>query len=385
MILVKQARVLDPGDRGALDVLVAGSRIFAIAPDIPTPRIPGVELEVIDGRGQYLVPGLVDGLVHISGGGGEGGFAGRTLPLLAEQALAAGVTTVIGCLGTDAITRSHSDLLATARALQAKGVSALCLTGSYALPAPTLTGSIERDLVLIPEIIGLGEVALADHRGSQPGWRELAAAAAQSRRGGMLAGKRGTVLLHLGDGQDPLAVVEAVIERSEIPRNQFLPTHCNRSPHTFQAACVYGRADGNIDFTTSTTEAFIAAGEIPAAHAVLLALEAGIPAHRITLSSDAQASLPAFGSEQEMTGFQVADIASLWQAVRQAVLEYGVALEVALATVTANPARIFGLESRGRIFKGGRADLLLVDEQTLALATTISGGQVRWGRERLPG
>ncbi len=384
MILIKQARVLDPEDRGALDVLVAGQRIFASAPDIPAPQVPGVSLEVIDGRGHYLVPGLVDGLVHISGGGGEGGFAGRTLPLLAEQALAAGVTTVIGCLGTDAITRTHGDLLATARALDAKGVSALCLTGSYALPAPTLTGTIEQDLVLIPEIIGLGEVALADHRGSQPGWRDLASAAAESRRGGMLAGKRGTVLLHLGDGQNPLDLVEEVIKRSEIPRNQFLPTHCNRSAHTFEAACAYGLAGGNIDFTTSTTEAFIAAGEIPAARAVAQALKAGVDARRLTLSSDAQASLPTFGEEQQMTGFQVADIASLWQAVRAAALEHNVSLTDALATVTRNPARIFGLDDRGRLSKGSRADLLLVERDSLDLVMTISAGRVRWQRDVQP-
>ncbi len=378
MILIKQARVLDPEDRGVLDVLVAGKRVFAMAPAIPPPQVPGVEVDVLDGSGCFLIPGLVDGLVHISGGGGEGGFAGRTLPLPAAEALAAGVTTVIGCLGTDAITRTHSDLLATARALEAQGVSALCLTGSYALPPPTLTGSVERDLVLIPEMIGLGEVALADHRGSQPGWRELAAAAAESRRGGMLAGKRGTVLLHLGDGRDPLALVEAVIEKSEIPRNQFLPTHCNRSPHTFEAACIYGRAGGNLDFTTSTTKAFIDAGEIPAGQALARALAAGVAPERLTLSSDAQASLPAFGKDQEMTDFQVADIASLWQAVRSAVLKHDVPLKAAIAAVTRNPARIFGLNDRGQIGVHQRADLLLVEQETLELSVTISGGRVRW-------
>ncbi|MCH8478458.1 MAG: beta-aspartyl-peptidase [Wenzhouxiangella sp.] len=378
MILIKQVRVLDPEDRGSLDVLIAGQRVFAIAGDIPPPRVPGVARQLIDGRGHFLVPGLVDGLVHISGGGGEGGFAGRTLPLPAEAALAAGVTTVIGCLGTDAVTRSHSDLLATARALAAQGLDALCLTGSYSLPPPTLTGSIERDLVLIPEIIGLGELALADHRGSQPGWRELAAAASESRRGGMLAGKRGTVLLHLGDGENPLVLVEEVLARTEIPRNQFLPTHCNRSPHTFAAACAFGRAGGNLDFTTSTTQAFLDAGEIPAGEAIAQALDAGVQPHSLSLSSDAQASLPAFGEEQQLLDVQVADIGSLWQAVRSAVHEHAVPLVTALATVTRNPARIFGLEDRGRISKGSKADLVLVEQGSLALATTISAGKVRW-------
>ena len=377
MILIKQVRVLDPEDRGTMDVLIAGRQVISVGREIVEPRMSGVELEVIDGRGHVLVPGLVDGLVHVSGGGGEGGFAGRTLPLSADEALAAGVTTVIGCLGTDAITRSHADLLATVRALRAQGVDAWCLTGSYALPPRTLTGSVESDLVLIPEIIGLGEVALADHRGSQPGWRELAAAAAESRRGAMLAGKRGTVLIHLGDGENPMALIEAVIEQTEIPRNQFLPTHCNRTAHTFDAACEFARRDGNIDFTTSTTEAFIDAGEVPAGLAIRKALEAGVDPKRLTLSSDAQASLPAFGQEQEFTTYRVAEIASLWAAVRSAIVEHGVEASIALAAATANPARIFGLNGRGRVRVGDRADLVLVDENWQP-TLTLSAGIRRW-------
>lgn len=380
MILIKQVRVLAPEDLGPMDVLIAGRQVISVSREIVEPRLSGVELEVIDGRGQVLVPGLIDGLVHVSGGGGEGGFAGRTLPLAASAALASGVTTVIGCLGTDAITRSHADLLATVRALRAQGVDAWCLTGSYGLPARTLTGSIEEDLVLIPEVIGLGEVALADHRGSQPGWRELASAAAESRRGAMLAGKRGTVLIHLGDGKDPMALIEAVVEQTEIPRNQFLPTHCNRTAHTFKSACEFGRRGGNIDFTTSTTEAFIEQGEVPAGLAIRQALDAGVEPQRLTLSSDAQASLPAFGAEQELTGFKVADIASLWAAVRSAIVDHGVPPELALATATANPARIFGLNGRGRIRAGERADLLLVDAEDWQPRVTLSAGVRRWSR-----
>jgi beta-aspartyl-dipeptidase (metallo-type) len=378
MLLIKKARVLDPQDRGEMDVLVAGRRIVSMGVDIQPPVLPGLDVEVIDGQGQYLVPGLVDGLVHITGGGGEGGFLGRTLPLIAADALAAGVTTVIGCLGTDAITRTHADLIATARALKGQGVGAYCLTGSYALPARTLTGDIESDLVLIPEIIGLGEVALADHRGSQPDWRQLAAASAETRRGAMLAGKRGTVLIHLGDGKDPMSVVEEVIANTQIPRNQFLPTHCNRGPETFKAACEFGLRGGNIDFTTSTTKAFLEEGEIPAARALAEALVAGVEAQRLTLSSDAQASLPAFGREQEPTGFKVADIGSLWASVRSAVIDHGLAIETALAAATTNPARIFGLGDRGRVRSGDRADLLLVNREQLAITTTISGGTIRW-------
>src|SRR5690606_36172222 len=145
-----------------------------------------------------------DSLVHTAGGGGEGGFASRIRPLEAEQALRAGVTTVIGALGTDDSTRSHADLPACGRALATHGLSAFALSGSYHVPVRTLTGSLRDDIVLIPDIIGVGEIAIADHRGAQPSSRELARIAAEAHVGGLLSGKAGTVLVHVGDGRDGL-------------------------------------------------------------------------------------------------------------------------------------------------------------------------------------
>jgi len=380
MILIKQAGVHAPAHRGTADVLLSGDCILSIAKSIAPPEIPGVAVEIIEADGMMLVPGLVDSLAHVTGGGGEGGFGERTLPLAAEQALAAGVTTVIGCLGTDAITRTHADLVATARALAARGLSCFCLTGSYALPARTLSGSIELDLVLIPEVIGLGEIALADHRGAQPTWQELARATADCRRGAMLAGKRGTVLLHLGDGREPLGILREMLDRSELPCNQFLPTHCNRGPEAFDDALRFGLEGGNLDFTTSTTAPLLEAGEVPAAKALALALDRGVEPRRLSLSSDAQASLPAFGADHELSHTQVATIDSLWASVRDAVTKFGVPIDTALAAVTSNPARIFGLADRGRIEAGLRADLVLLDSDSLSPAVVISDGAVRWRR-----
>ena len=380
MILIKQAGVHAPAFLGTADVLLSGDRILSIAQSIDPPEIAGVAVEIIEADGMMLAPGLIDSLAHVTGGGGEGGFGERTSPLVAEQALAAGVTTVIGCLGTDGITRSHIDLVATTRALEARGLSGFCLTGSYALPARTVTGSVESDLVLIPEIIGLGEVALADHRGAQPTWQELARASADCRRGAMLAGKRGTVLLHLGDGRQPLRCLREVLDHTELPRNQFLPTHCNRGPEAFEDALKYGLEGGNLDFTTSTTAPLLEAGEVPAAKALALALDKGVDPHRLSLSSDAQASLPAFGADQELSHTQVASIDSLWASVRDAVAQFGVPIDAALAAVTSNPARNFGLDDRGRIEAGQRADLVLLDSERLSPTVVISDGAVRWRR-----
>ena len=376
MILLKQAQVFAPDDLGVLDVLMIHDRVVAMAPELAPLELPGCPLQILDAQDCLLVPGLVDPLVHLSGGGGEGGFDRRTPPLLAADAFASGVTTAIGCLGTDAITRSHADLLATVRGLRMQGLNAYCLTGAYAIPAPTLTGSVERDLVLIPEIIGVGEVALADHRGSQPGWHELARLAADARRGGLLAGKRGTVLVHLGDGEQPFALLETVLAQSELQRAAFLATHANRTAHTFEQAVNYALERGNIDFTTSTTQAFIAAGEVPAAEALVRALRAGVSIEHMTFSSDGQASLPAFNDDGELVGVQIAAIGSLFEAFCQAVSEAQLPIEQALKVVTQNPARLFGLADVGQLRPGTRADALLLDRDSLSLRATIAGGRV---------
>ena len=46
--------------------------------------------------------------------------------------------------------------------------------GGYAVPAPTATGSIQRDMCLIDSCLGVGEVAVSDHRSSVPSVNHLA-------------------------------------------------------------------------------------------------------------------------------------------------------------------------------------------------------------------
>ncbi|MPN36687.1 Isoaspartyl dipeptidase [bioreactor metagenome] len=70
--LIKNAEVFTPEPIGKKDVLFAGSQICQISDKID---IEGdIEVDIIDGQGKYLFPGFIDNHVHITGGGGEGGF-----------------------------------------------------------------------------------------------------------------------------------------------------------------------------------------------------------------------------------------------------------------------------------------------------------------------
>ncbi|MDP5052462.1 MAG: beta-aspartyl-peptidase, partial [Congregibacter sp.] len=176
MYLISGAQCFDPSPRGQLEVLVAGGQVIAMG----APGAIEVDAERIDARGKLLVPGLVDALTHPCGGGGEGGFANRTPEIDVQTFVRAGVTAPVGALGTDSIGRSLDVLYGNVMGMRGQGLNAYMLTGAYRVPAPSLTGDIARDIYLVQPVVGVGEVAIADHRGTQPTAQELRRLAAEA-------------------------------------------------------------------------------------------------------------------------------------------------------------------------------------------------------------
>lgn len=373
MKLFKQAEVYSPEYLGVNDVLIAGGKVIAIAPDLSRFTIDGVKQ--IDASGKLLVPGFVDSLVHITGGGGEGGFATRTPEMTLENAVSGGVTTVMGVLGTDAITRSLENLLAKSCELVEQGLNVFCYTGSYHLPAVTVTGNVTKDIMLIEKFIGVGEVAIADHRGSQITVQELARLASESRVGGMLSGKSGIVSIHVGDAPSGLKILHDVAEQTDIPVTQFYPTHINRSTQLFEQGIEFAKCGGYIDFTTSTNEQILASGEVKAAQALANALDQGVNINQLTMSSDGNASLPVFDEAGKLIDLQVGEVKSLHAAMKEAVQEFSVPLVEALTSITKSPANILGLTTKGRIEQNLDADLVLLDKATLDILAVYSRGK----------
>ena len=372
MKLIKNAQVFSPQPLGLKDVLIAGSQIVAIEENLSSFQREYVE--VIDAKGQLLVPGFVDSLVHITGGGGEGGYTTRTPEMNINDAFLGGVTTLIGVLGTDAETRSLENLLAKSYGLEQQGLSVFCYTGSYHYPMVSITDSIKRDIMLIEKFIGVGEVAIADHRSSQMSVHELARVASEARVAGMLSGKVGVVSIHVGDESERLSKLIDVVEQTDIPITQFYPTHINRTQELLSAGFEFAAQGGFIDFTTSTTEQIIEQGEIPAAKALALALNHGIDINKITMSSDGNASLPVFNQQGELVDLQVGQVSSLHQSMVDAVKQYDVPLEQALASITQSPANILKLKNKGHLAVGMDADINLLDSKTLAVDSVFAKG-----------
>lgn len=371
--LIKNANVFAPRSLGRCDVLVAGERVAKIDQNIDLPDYLG---QTVDADGAWLMPGLVDSLVHISGGGGEGGFASRTPELDVRDAVSSGVTTVVGALGTDAITRTLNELFGKAKALEAQGITCFIQTGSYQVPVNTLTGSVRSDVMLVDNIIGVGELAISDHRSSHPSRDELIRIAADARVAGLLSGKGGVVSVHVGDGPGRLSPLFDAVENSEIPVTQFYPTHMNRNDALLAHGVRFVRAGGFIDFTTSTTPEILATGELRASRALRMAQEQGASIDQMTFSSDAQGSLTNFCEQGELRDIEVGSIASLFDEFRRAVQDEGIELSQALQVVTLNPARALGLKRKGQIVTGRDADLILVDPDRFQITHVMARG--RW-------
>ena len=375
--IIRNVDVYKPEYIGKKDILMIGNKIATVEDNISIELNCHVEVNEIDGSGKIAVPGFIDSHVHLLGGGGEGGFVTRTPEATLSSLTKSGVTTVIGCLGTDGVARDLMSLLAKAKALEEEGITTFIYAGSYRLPLKTITGEIMKDIMAIDKIIGIGEVAISDHRSSQPSFDEFAKAAADARVAGMLSGKAGVINVHLGDGKRQIELLERVVNETEIPITQFVPTHVNRNPELFEKCVQYAKRGGYIDFTGSEDPDYNEKldGEISFSKGLKRLMEENVSMDNFTLTSDGQGSLPVFNEKGELVGLGVGTSRCLIKAIKDSVKKQNIPLEIAIRALTSNPAKAFKLKNKGRIEKGFDADLCLLDKN-LDIDTVIAKGKV---------
>lgn len=373
MIVLRQAELYAPERLGRQDLLIAGGTIVAMAsrlPDLPA----ALDVAEVDLGGLRVIPGLIDGHVHLTGGGGEAGPHTRVPPLRITALTNGGITTAIGVLGTDDAVRTTAELVIVTRGLRQLGFSAWCHTGGYHLPPTTLSGTVRGDIALIDEIIGVGEVAISDHRSSQPTLDDLLRLASEAHVGGLMSGKAGIVHLHVGDGTRGLELVRQALDASELPARVFNPTHVNRRKALFFEAMQLVERGPTIDITAFPVEE----GEDAwtAEDALEQYWDEALPAERVTVSSDGGGCLPRFDGDGRVAGMDVGAPGALMDMIGT-LLARGRPLEQVLPPVTSNVAELLRLSGKGRLRVNADADLVVLAADNAVQHVMARG---RWHR-----
>jgi beta-aspartyl-dipeptidase (metallo-type) len=325
------------------------------------------DVEVIDCTGCLICPGFIDQHAHITGGGGEQGPISRIPELMFTQVIKAGITTLVGVLGFDSVSRSIAGLLAKARGLEAEGITTYIYTGSYGSPTETLTGRVLTDIVLLDKVIGVGEIAISDYRSFHPSLQDLRVLASEAYGGGMLGDKAGILHLHVGDGKEGLEPLFRLIDESDFPVEMFVPTHINRHPGIFSQGIKLLQRGGNIDLTAGETAGY------SVMESLKILLDEGHDISRVTVSSDAQGSAPA----KTPADSGVNNIEQLFQDIKACVVENHLDLSAVIKTVTINPAKILKIyPQKGILAPGSDADILVLQENDLSIFRLMAKGQM---------
>lgn len=347
--LIRGGDVFGPEKLGSPDVLLAGGKIVKVGMvDTGALEATGLGLEVVEAGGCLVLPGLIDPHQHILGAGGEKGPQSRMREIELTDIVAAGITTVVGILGTDGTTRHLTALLAKARALECGmqnaecgngGITTWIYTGNFQVPAVTFTGSVRDDVVVIDKVVGVGEIAIADYRSSKPSVEELARIVSDSMVGGTMSGKAGVTHFHTGAGDEKLGILHRMLdEYPEIPAHVLHATHITRSKALIEDAVRLAKRGAYVDMDTIDDDF----GE-----SYLHYRDSGGPLDRLTVSSDAGA-----GTSK--------GVQTLWNAFVRGVRDFGLAVEEILPCWTSNTATVLKLGSKGKIAAGADGDVVVV-------------------------
>ena len=364
MLLIKNTNLYSPQSLGKKDILISNGKIVAIDDEIMD---HSVFSKVWDAKGAITTPGFIDQHIHVIGAGGKHGFASMTPQLHLGDLINCGTTTVVGLLGTDGSTRSIKTLFSKTQALNQEGITAYMYTGYYGLDKVYLMNSLQEDMIYIDSVIGC-KIAISDIRSSYPSALELLRLLRNVRVGGMLAGKKGILHLHLGALSSKMDLLFEIIENYEFPIEHISPTHVGRTKELFDQAITFAKMGGMIDITTGASK------YTDPYKSVLYALDNNVSIDNITFSSDGNAGLDKLDKNNNLVGFKSAPFDKNFEEVINLHKHGGVPLEDALKLITSNPAKNLGLKNKGEVKVNSDADLCFLNSD-LKLNTVIANGK----------
>ena len=376
--IIQQGHLFAPEDRGVMDILLCGDKIARIDEDL-SPLTSLLAAEVIPAAGKIVTPGFIDQHVHFLGGGDYEGPGGATTDMQFSSLVRSGITTAVGCLGSDDTARTMLDLVRRARDFERLGVTTYLYTGSFNIPSPTLTGSVRRDLITVDRVLGV-KFAIAEVMASLSSVREMAEVAKDAYLGGMIAGKKGITHIHIGKKPSRMEALFELIPMTEFPLSCFLPTHVNRrTPDVMEHAIRFLKMGGTVDMSAVMDPEAGSPTSLRPDLALSEFLNAGAGIEQVTMSSDGNVSMPLFDEEGNRTGLYSAGVDLLYKAFLKILRHCGLPLTEALKVVTTNVARGLGIEEqKGSVREGKDADLILFSKDFAIEAVLARGQMMVW-------
>lgn len=365
MKIIKNANIYAPDYIGHKDILLGAGKILMIDDKIDL-NIP--DIKVIDAQGKMVMPGFIDQHIHVTGGGGQAGYASMTPPIELSELIACGTTTVMGLLGTDGTTKSLQNLYAKVAGLEQEGITAYMLTSYFAYPPITITKDVREDIMFIDKVIGC-KIAISDERSSAPDAKELLRLLGDIQVAGLLSQKKGILHVHLGGQKSGMGLLLDLVEKYQAPIRRISPTHVGRTRQLFDEAIRFAKLGGMIDISTGGTKF-----DEPYKQ-VLEAMDRGVSIDNITLSSDGNAGVMIKDADGNIIGYRTAPIDLNLQQVVKLVKEGGVDPSIAFRLITSSPARNLSLPHKGTIAVGNDADFCFLDND-YTLCDVIAKGEV---------
>ncbi len=365
-IIFRNARVFDGTRVIEADVLVRGDAIADVGKTLPASE----DAEVVDGRGKTLMPGLIDSHTHAFGNA-------------LEQALIFGVTTELDMFTDAGMARSMREQQAAGRAsgradLFSAGTLVTAPGGhgtQYGLPIPTITAPEQAQEFVDARIAeGSDWIKIVYDDGRAYGM-STPTVSAKTMRAVIAAAhaRKKLAVVHIG-------TLAAAREAVDAGADAIVHLFVDRAPDAELGAFVAARGAFVIPtlVVLKSVTGSAGGGSLAGDAAIGPFLDAGAraqlqqsfprradqpPVHyaaaEATIRQLAAANVPILaGSDAPNPG--TAHGAALHREL-ELLVAAGLTPLQALAAATSAPAKAFRLHDRGRIAKGLRADLLLVE------------------------
>ncbi len=377
-IAITNGRIITMGDAGTIEggtILIADGVIEAVGMDVTVPD----GYRIIDAGGMIVTPGLMNaytmlGILEI---GLESATNDNTInspspfARVTSEAVFSAAFDVSYGINPKTMHIPIQRIEGLTRALVAPGTGSSIFAGQASVI--DLSGDFDSiTATRVAMVVSLGEAGKARAGGARGGLyvtliRALNEALNYGRRGeGSLAGRERDSILSLFDAEALVPVVEG-----DMP----LIVHVSRAAEILQVLAL-SHMFGELDLILSgAREGWMVADEIAAAGvSVILDPHANLPS-----SFEALASTLYNAGRLSAAGVTIAfrspdgDVAYRTRLVRQGAgnaVAHGMDWDAALAAITINPARMFGIdESYGTLETGKDADVVVWDGDPLELMT----------------